>query len=635
MWRVVERWALLTRTVCHGAWRLQCVDECVRTLRHLSLVHVTVGRPVLRACRAARLLQSVWRLLPYHRGSAAAHAVVMVQRMVRQARRRWVSRVAQLGVPAGHTLVAPEAAVVPAVEVVAATTAVCVHVCAPCGEGCAGEEAFWRHCMSDPHAWRSGIRGFAGCLPNTLGECPPLSRAFFQRLLDPAPGASASPQVRSVGPASVLNLKLLSARMRLVSAMAPALAVAAAALAARAAARLARVEAVVLCSPRTMESWRVGVHSGRVVYYDTAARASRWAHPLSGSSAWPLVAVADAVVAHRMWPPIGSPWEVAVAATGGICYRHTDTDEVRWAPPPGSRMEPAGPVYPPPVGLVVPGMLCDLAPRVWGSAIPPVHARPSMLASPAVEGEREPRWLGQWDAVVCEHVFVHRLTRAVRRGPWVSMPSTAGRIYYLNLRTAWSRWDPPPLWEAGWVRRASQVQGAVEAGQARFPVAVPRGREVCGGAPVGADVAAALRPCVEEVVAVVLGPCGERATDGHGAALTHLAVAYGDPAFEQHLSDVRVCLEAMAAAVSLRFAVPCSAVVSALWRLGPAWAGVDPAYLVQCLAGSGGGQQSATLSLVQEAACEISSGLQSAGSLVVVLLPLLIAAGAGFHACPA
>ena len=24
-----------------------------------------------------------------------------------------------------------------------------------------------------------------------------------------------------------------------------------------------------------------------------------------------------------------------------------------------------------------------------------------------------------------------------------------GRIYYLNLRTAWSRWDPPPLWEAG------------------------------------------------------------------------------------------------------------------------------------------------------------------------------------------
>ena len=123
--------------------------------------------------------------------------------------------------------------------------------------------------------------------------------------------------------------------------------------------------------------------------------------------------------------------------------------------------------------------------------------------------------------------------------------------------------------------------------------------------------------------AVVLGPRGERATGGRGAALTRLAVAHDDPAFEQHLSDVRVCLEAMAAAVSLRFAVPCSAVVSALWRLGPAWAGrVDPAYLAQCLAGSGGGQQSATLSLVQEAACEISSGLQSAGSLVVVLLPI-------------
>ena len=48
------------------------------------------------------------------------------------------------------------------------------------------------------------------------------------------------------------------------------------------------------------------------------------------------VAVAVEVMARCMWPPIGSAWEVAVAVSGGVCYRHTDTDAVQWAPPPGS-----------------------------------------------------------------------------------------------------------------------------------------------------------------------------------------------------------------------------------------------------------------------------------------------------------
>ena len=110
-------------------------------------------------------------------------------------------------------------------------------------------------------------------------------------------------------------------------------------------------------------------------------------------------------------------------------------------------------------------------------------------------------------------MFVHRLTHAVRRGLWVSMPSAEGRIYYLNLRTAWSRWDPPPLWEAGWVCVAAQVTAAGHGGvhvPMRVPIAVPRGREVCGGAPVGADVAAVLQPCIEQVMEVVLGPAKEQ-----------------------------------------------------------------------------------------------------------------------------
>lgn len=275
-----------------------------------------------------------------------------------------------------------------------------------------------------------------------------------------------------------------------------------------------------------------------------------------------------------------------------------------------------------------------------------------MLASPTAEGEREPRWLGQWDAVACTHVFVHRLTHAVRRGVWVSMPSPEGRIYYLNLRTAWSRWDPPPLWEAGWVHRAAQVPAAVVARgrvpMVRVPMAVPHGREVCGGAPVGVDVAAALQPCVAQVMAVVLGP--EPQAGSHGAVLdrvyhpvpNHSEVIAGrhqsNPCFAQHLSGLRACLDAMAAAVSLRFAVPSRAVASALWQLCPAWASVDSGYLSRCLAGPHGSHveqqaQQLVLDQVKVAADGLRDGLSSADALTQALLPVLIAAGSGFHAC--
>ena len=80
------------------------------------------------------------------------------------------------------------------------------------------------------------------------------------------------------------------------------------------------------------------------------------------------------------------------------------------------------------------------------------------------------------------------------------------------------------------------------------PVAVPRGCEVCGGAPVGVDVAAALRPCVEQVLTVVLESDSELEAGGHGVVLAALKTpSVGtDPAFAQRLSDLRACLAALA-----------------------------------------------------------------------------------------
>ena len=546
-WRVLGRWTTLGLMMCHRARQLQCVVECTSVVRHLVLMRgVPTSCPVLRACRAVRLIQVAWRLVPYHRDAASVRSAMLMQRVARRLRLCWVRRVAL--------------------------------------------------CVADP--------------------------------------------------------MLLSLRMRLASTMAPMLMAAAAARTARVAARVARVEAALACRPRTMERWRVGIHSSRLIYHDTVTQASQWTHPLTNSSAWPLVAVADAVAARRMWPPVGSPWEVAVATAGGICYRHADTDEVRWAPPPGSQAASAGPVYPCPAGLPDASCFPPQCAHSQRPGLPPAHASVTMLASPTAEGEREPRWLGQWDAVACTHVFVHRLTHAVRRGVWVSMPSPEGRIYYLNLRTAWSRWDPPPLWEAGWVHRAAQVPAAVVARgrvpMVRVPMAVPHGREVCGGAPVGVDVAAALQPCVAQVMAVVLGP--EPQAGSHGAVLdrvyhpvpNHSEVIAGrhqsNPCFAQHLSGLRACLDALAAAVSLRFAVPSRAVASALWQLCPAWASVDSGYLSRCLAGPHGSHveqqaQQLVLDQVKVAADGLRDGLSSADALTQALLPVLIAAGSGFHAC--
>ena len=493
-------------------------------------------------------------------------------------------------------MVEEAAAAVPVVEEAAA--AACVFVCDPCRQACASEAALLHHVFSASHFRCCGFLGFADVQqpPDALGNIPQLSAQFYQqmdhcaramragRVLDadmltipsvPLTCEAIAPHTATtetlVSPGAVLA-DLLSSHMRSVTAMAPAIAAAGAAWAERAAARAARVAMVVASSPRTVARWRVGVHSGRLVYYDTVSQASQWAHPLTGSSVWPLVAVADVVAARRMWPPVGSPWELAVAAAGGVCYRHTITDAVQWAPPPGSQVDPAGPTYPPPVGSVVPDASCGrfwCGPQ-WRGAMPPEHERVSMLASPVAEGEREPRWLGQWDAVAGEHVFVHRITRAVRRGPWVSMPSAEGRIYYLNLRTGWSRWDPPPLWETGWVGRASQTWGAAD-WRARIPSAVPRGREVCGGAPVGVDVEAALGSCVEQMM-LAPTPDGQQAA-GHSERLVDLATA-----------------------ISSRFSLPYPAVVAALTA----------------------GATSASL-------------LPSAQQAASALLPVLIVAGAGFQ----
>eukprot|EP00900_Chrysochromulina_parva_P022977 jgi/Chrpa1/5312/Chrysochromulina_OHIO_Genome00013211-RA len=73
------------------------------------------------------------------------------------------------------------------------------YVCAPCGKECSGETSLLQHCMGLEHFRRVGHRGFAGCIPNKLGQIPPLSDEFFVRI---AQGPAGLEQVPPEGPMS-------------------------------------------------------------------------------------------------------------------------------------------------------------------------------------------------------------------------------------------------------------------------------------------------------------------------------------------------------------------------------------------------------------------------------------------------
>lgn len=186
--------------------------------------------------------------------------------------------------------------------------------------------------------------------------------------------------------------------------------------------------------------------------------------------------------------------------------------------------------------------------------------------------------------VAARHVFRHRLTEATRVGPWVSMPTPAGRIYYLNLRTSESRLDPPPLWEAGCgcggyrCLMVSRRIGSWTAGKLvthpkppRFPGAIPRGREVCGGARIGVDVGAMLRPCVEQVLAGVFGPedesgAVEQTETDICVVLPWKEVLGSNPGFGVWLDRLRLCVETLSEALADRFGLSVGDVTAMGWQ---------------------------------------------------------------------
>ena len=365
--------------------------------------------------------------------------------------------------------------------------------------------------------------------------------------------------------------------------------------------------------PRLVDDhrWRVSCRDGLLLYMDTCSGTLQHEHPVTGAVSVPSAMVTDPVAARCMWPPVGSCWELAVCAIGGVCYMHANDGRVVWTPPLGSSCRMVG------VDAELQAQ-SRVASRRDGR-MPPVHGRVSMLSSPSVGSEREPRWAGQYDAVADEHLFVNRFTGAARRGPWVSMQRLDGCIYYLNLRVGTSRWDPPPLWDLQWVRRAPCEAPGEQTWRGRGPTAplppVPRGREVCGGAAMGVDLLARLRPCVRQL--------HEDAGVGLASALL---ITAAEPDVRRQLEELCACGRVVLAVARSRFALGGAEPALSLASLCPVLAGLDAAVPSGAVYEYGCLQPGA----VYEAVRCLQVCLGSVDELARALLPAILAVG-GFH----
>ena len=128
-----------------------------------------------------------------------------------------------------------------------------------------------------------------------------------------------------------------------------------------------------------------------------------WEHPTANPSSEPLVAGEDRVAARQVWPLLGCAWERAVSACGGFRCVRSDSGERGWEPPAGSQLHRFDGASVADVGTA---HLVSLH-RARGRLVapPPRRLRVGLVTSPVIEGERELRWLGQWDAVAREHVL--------------------------------------------------------------------------------------------------------------------------------------------------------------------------------------------------------------------------------------
>ena len=167
-------------------------------------------------------------------------------------------------------------------------------------------------------------------------------------------------------------------------------------------------------------------------------------------------------VVKPKWPPRSSSFVLCPEASGAWCYYNVDLGTAVWLSPTDS---------------------CDIShtsssftTHTFDYPPPPLDMRLSLNSL------RDTPWIPLFED--CNHTIklYNKLTGCTRNGPWISLRTDYGRIYFANLHTRHTSWFPPHTWMRNWLTRQSPFEPNTPLGRMIYPREISR-LHVDGGSP--------------------------------------------------------------------------------------------------------------------------------------------------------
>ena len=190
----------------------------------------------------------------------------------------------------------------------------------------------------------------------------------------------------------------------------------------------------------------VGYYSGTGLYdvgYDQASDrfsfrdihgAVTYHHPAAAASSRACAYAPDGTAISPVSPPPTSAVVLSPESSGGWCYYDTVLGDASWFPPAGST---------------------PLRHQQLTSVQLPPGPPPALPATIGLNSLRFTGWTPFFRDATNEVFLMNLSTGAVREGPWISLRTAGGLIYFANLVSRETRYLPPHRWMSGWISRMS------------------------------------------------------------------------------------------------------------------------------------------------------------------------------------
>ena len=219
-----------------------------------------------------------------------------------------------------------------------------------------------------------------------------------------------------------------------------------------------RLRALELISRRPRPILRdVGYDSvtGRFSFRDVHGRVTS-SHPAAPADAClaMLAYAPDGTFTLPLSPPHDSTVVLSPESSGCWCYYDTALGDASWFPPVGST---------------------PLRHQLLTSVQLPPEPPPDLPATIRLNSLRFTGWTPFFRDATNEVFLMNLSTGAVREGPWISLRTAGGLIYFANLVSRETRYLPPHCWMNGWISRMSH-NDATYAADCHPCASLPEGR---------------------------------------------------------------------------------------------------------------------------------------------------------------